>query len=270
MSDSGYTDETGSAESNIPGADGGKDGADGEEGEGKKPGEEEEEHKEPEPEPEPEPDPLEGLTYDDDPDAPLPPYGDREYWEKRYTDDPEVFEWYQEPEPILGAIKPYFEGEGVRALVVGTGNSDLAPQLAQQGLESVVAIDFVKPCIVKSRRRNREIENISWKIMDVRKLTFPESNFQLVVDKGLLDCLFFISDSDVNTALAEISRVLRRGGTYICVSYAPPDARQSFLDRPSDLQLKLERVVELAKPLPTEDKHYLYIIKKVGKVIKPT
>jgi hypothetical protein len=188
--DGSYTDTTTAGDA----SDGVKEGTEGEDGEEKKPGDEEEEHKEPEPEPEP--DPLEGLTYEDDPDSPVPPYGDSAYWEQRYTEDTEVFEWYQDPDAILPVIKEYLEGEGVRALVVGTGNSNLAPQLAQQGLEAVVAIDYVKPCIVKSRRRNRDIENVVWKVMDVRKLTLPDGDFQIVLDKGTLDCLFFRSVND--------------------------------------------------------------------------
>jgi ubiquinone/menaquinone biosynthesis C-methylase UbiE len=232
-----------------------------------KTGEEEEEKKEPEPEPEPEPDPLEGLTYDDDGEAPLPPYGDLAYWEQRYTDDIEVFEWYQDPEAIIPHLKGFLDGEGVRVLVLGTGNSDLAPQIAQSGIEGVVAVDFAKPAIVKSRKRNREIENISWKVMDVRKLTFGENEFPVIVDKGTLDCLFFVGEADVNIALAEIARVLKRGGRFVCVSYAPPEYRKALFHRPSDLRLELENVIELAKPLPTEAKHYIYILKKIGKVV---
>jgi ubiquinone/menaquinone biosynthesis C-methylase UbiE len=254
MSDS-YTDEGDSAPADKP-----EDGA-------AKTGEEEEEKKEPEPEPEPEPDPLEGLTYDDDPDAPLPPYGELSYWEQRYTDDPEVFEWYHDPDVVLRAIKRYLEGEGLRVLVLGTGNSDAAPQIAQGGAESVVAIDFAKPAIVKSRKRNRETENIAWKVMDVRKLRFPDGDFPIVFDKGTLDCLFFAGEQDVDTALAEISRVLKRGGRYICVSYAPPEFRRKFFDRPSDLRFEVESVIELPKPLLTEAKHYVYVVKKIGKVL---
>jgi hypothetical protein len=89
MSGSGYTDDD-YTDSAATGDNAAKDG----DGTGDKTGEEEE-TKEPPPPPEPEPDPLEGLTYDDDPEAPLPPYGDLSYWEQRYTDDTAVYEWYQ-------------------------------------------------------------------------------------------------------------------------------------------------------------------------------
>ena len=216
--------------------------------------------------PEPEPDPLEGINYEDDPDSPLPPYGDAEYWEKRYTEDPEVFEWYQEPAAVLEHCKEYLNPEG-RVLVIGTGNSNLAPQIAQDGIESVTAIDFVRPCIVKSRRRNRELEGITWKVMDVRKMSFPDGDFQAIVDKGTLDCLFYLGESDVMTAMAEISRVLKKRGVYVCVSCCPPEARRKWFDRPADLRIELEKVIELKKPLESEEPHYVYIIRKGGKLL---
>lgn len=223
--------------------------------------EEEEEHAE-----EPEPDPLEGITYDDDPDTPLPPYGDAEYWEKRYTEDPDVFEWYQDPEPVIARCKDLMDAEG-RVLVIGTGNSDLAPQIAQNGFENVTAIDFVRPCIVKSRRRNREIEGLTWKVMDVRKMSFPDGEFQTILDKGTLDCLFYLGENDVMTAMTEIARVLKKKGLYICVSCCPPEARRKFFDRPADLRMELEQVIELKKPLASDEPHYMYVVRKGGKLL---
>jgi ubiquinone/menaquinone biosynthesis C-methylase UbiE len=261
MSDSGYTDEDYTASGPAPDSGPPRPSAAPDKAT------EEEENKEPEAPPEPEVDPLEGLTYDDDPDAPLPPYGDLSYWEQRYTDDTAVYEWYQEPDVILPKLKSYLDGEGIRILVLGTGNSDMAPQLAQSGAEAVVAIDFAKPAIVKSRRRNREVENLSWKVMDVRKLQFPDGDFQIVFDKGTLDCLFFVGEGDVNVALGEVSRVLKRGGRFICVSYVEPEEMRPFLDRAADLRFQIEKIVEITKPLPSESVHYLYVVKKVGKVV---
>jgi len=265
MSDSGYTDETYSATgtddpgSNVPG-----DGAaaDDQSPDAARDPEEEEEEEQAEPEP----DPLEGLTYEDDASLPTPPYGDAEYWEKRYTDDPEVFEWYQDPETLMPACKELIDPEG-RILVIGTGNSDLAPRLSQGGFENVTAIDFVRPCIVKSRRRNREIEGITWKVMDIRKMRFGAAEFQAVVDKGTLDCLFYVGEADVMAAMVEIARVLKKRGVYICVSCCPPESRRRFFDRPAELQLELERVIELKKPLESDEPHWVYVIRKGGKLL---
>jgi ubiquinone/menaquinone biosynthesis C-methylase UbiE len=241
--------------------------ADGENPDGQAKRSEEEEEEKGEPEPEPEPDPLEGLVYEDDPEATLPPYGDVEYWERRYTDDTEVMDWYQDPQALLEYLQKYVQPDG-RALIIGTGNSNLPPFMAQNGFESVTAIDFARPCIAKSKRRNRETEGITWRTMDVRKMTFPDGNFQAVIDKGCLDCLFFAGETDVLAALTEIARILKGRGVYLCISYAPPDSRRQFLHRPADLRLQLEEpVIELKKLLPSEQPHYLYVVRKVGKLI---
>jgi SAM-dependent methyltransferase len=261
MSESGSTEGTDYTESTAGETPAGE-GEDGEQG----PKNPEEEEDKPEPEPEPEPDPLEGIAYEDDPELTLPPYGNVEYWESRYTDDPAVFEWYQDPDALLPTIKKYVDGEG-RLIVIGTGNSDLAPFLNQNGFESVTAIDFAKPCIVKSRRRNAELEGLVWKVMDVRKMTFPDGDFQAVIDKGTLDSIFFAGEPEVISALSEISRVLKKRGVYICLSCAPPEARKPYFNRPAQLQFELETIVELKMPLPSDDPHYLYVVRKGGKVL---
>jgi ubiquinone/menaquinone biosynthesis C-methylase UbiE len=219
-----------------------------------------------EPEPEPEPDPLEGLTYDDDPDEPLPLFGDVDYWVQRYTDDPDVFEWYQDPETIVKKIKDFIKPES-RVLVVGTGNSDLAPQILAAGVESVTAIDFARPAIVKSRRRNRETEGITWKVMDVRKMTFADGDFDVIVDKATLDCVFFVGEGEVFIALSEIARVLKSRGVYLCISCVPPESRKPFLHRPTELRMKLEEVIQLDKLVPCAERHYLYVSRKIGKIV---
>jgi SAM-dependent methyltransferase len=273
MSDSGtgseYTDSTpaGDGADEVDGA-GEQEPAAGEAGnldpeQPSEPKSHEEEEDKP-PEPEPEPDPLEGLTYEDYPSEAIPPYGELSYWEKRYTDDPEVFEWYQNPDRLFAQdiFPKYVKPEG-RTLVIGTGNSDLAPKLVQNGFEGVTAIDFARPCIVKSRRRNREIEGITWKVMDVRRMAFANGEFQTVIDKGTLDSIFFAGDAEALTALTEISRVLKRRGFFISISCVPPDERREFIDRPAELRLELETVIELPTPLPSDEPHYVYVVKRV-------
>lgn len=265
MSDSGYTDEsyttTDTAESNPPNAEDGAPVV-------VNPEEEEEngEEKAPEPEPEPEPDPLEGISYVENGEDDVPPYAEKEYWEKRYTDDTEAYDWYQDADVVVKACKKMMDAEG-RVLVVGTGNSDVAPLLAQGGFESVTAIDFVRPCIVKSRRRNREVEGITWKVMDMRRMTFPSGDFATIIDKGTLDCLFYAGEEEVMTAMSEISRCLKKRGLYLCVSCCGPESRKRFFDRPADLLLTLEQVIELKRPIEWHEPHWLYVVRKGGKLM---
>lgn len=233
-------------------------------------GGEEEEKKEPEPEPEPvpepEPDPLEGLTYEDDPEAPLPAYGESAYWEMRYSEDPEPFEWYQDSEALLPAVKDYIDAEK-KILIVGNGTSQMPGFLQRNGYENVTAVDFVPLVIKKLRKLYKENENMVFRVMDVRNMKFENGEFQAVVDKGTLDCVYHLGDSEVLQMMAEVSRVLKRRGVFMCVSSAPPAFRKHFFDRPADLLIELEKVIELKKPLPSEQPHYLYIVRKSSKLL---
>lgn len=55
-------------------------------------------------------------------------------------------------------------------------------------------------------------------------MSFTDSQFSVVLDKGTLDALFTDNSSatiaTIEKVLLEISRVLRIGGRYVCVSLA--------------------------------------------------
>jgi ubiquinone/menaquinone biosynthesis C-methylase UbiE len=79
--------------------------------------------------------------------------------------------------------------------------------------------------------------------MDVQKRTFPDNDFQVVLDKGASDCLFFVGQADVSTALVEILRVLKRGGCFISVS------REPFFSIGQQIgHSNLKKIIELPKP----------------------
>ena len=221
----------------------------------------------PEIEPEPEKDPLEGVVYEDDPKVPLNPYGDKYYWEARYINDPEAFEWYQEPDVLSSVFKEYIDPEEGRVLVVGNGTSLTPSVIAQNGCESCVAIDFAKSAVKVMKKQNKELENVQIKQMDVRELNFPEGDFQAIIDKACIDSVLYLGDAEVNQMMAEISRVLKRRGVYICLSCHGPDDMKRYFDNPAELLLELEKVTEIPKPLPSEVPHYLYIVRKVTKLL---
>ena len=111
--------------------------------------------------------------------------------------------------------------------------------------------------------------NVTWKVMDVRKMNKfgGENSFASVIDKGTLDCLFMNGDDDVMTALSEISRILKKNGVFVCISYRPEEEMRPYLDKPADLCLELEKVETLKKPLPSEQPHYVYVLRKIQKLI---
>ena len=68
-------------------------------------------------------------------------------------------------------------------------------------------------------------------VMDVRRMnSLSENYFDLVLDKGTVDCLFasYNFNNDVPMALSEIFRVMRPGGMYMCMSHGGKEGRYGY------------------------------------------
>lgn len=110
--------------------------------------------------------------------------------------------------------------------------------------------------------------------MDVTEMEFQPGEFDAVIDKGTLDSILCGDDSDLNAekALMKISRVLKPGGVYICISYGQPQHREKLLKK-SELGFDVT-VSKIAKPtistsiqLSNDDRdypnlHFVYICAK--------
>ncbi|XP_033007101.1 eEF1A lysine and N-terminal methyltransferase isoform X4 [Lacerta agilis] len=75
------------------------------------------------------------------------------------------------------------------------------------------------------QERNAHLRpKMTYMVMDVLQMDFPDERFQVVLDKGTLDAL--LTDEEETTLsraermFAEISRVLQFGGRYLCVTLA--------------------------------------------------
>jgi ubiquinone/menaquinone biosynthesis C-methylase UbiE len=158
----------------------------------------------------------------------------------------------------------------LRVLVIGTGNSDLKQEIVAAGVEGVIVIDFARPAIVKSRRRSRETENITWKVLDVRTMSFADGDFDLVVDQATVDCIFFAGEGEVFTTLSAISHVLKSRGVSVCMSSVPLESRRPFLDRPMELRMRQEEIIQLDKLVPSAEKQYVFVLRKIGKIVSET
>merc|ERR1740129_1189383 len=89
--------------------------------------------------------------------------------------------------------------------------------------------------------------------------SFQDGSFDLVLDKSVLDT-FACTDNALVTAatfLKEVSRVLRNGGTYLCVSYGAPNTRMNFLELPH-LDHTV-RQIEIPARSEASNPHYAYI-----------
>lgn len=199
----------------------------------------------------------------------MPPYGKgSEYWDERYKANDTTFDWYCSFDALKDVLLPYCTAKpDCKVLVVGCGNSRLSPQLYDSGVHQIINVDISEVVIGQMRARYREMDKMVWARMDVTRLEFPDASFDVVISKGLIDAMLCGSNSfhNVYQMNKQISRVLKRGGKYICVSYASPDTRADHFRR-KRLHFDLEhRTVD--KPVFSSDvsptsNYHVYIMTK--------
>jgi ubiquinone/menaquinone biosynthesis C-methylase UbiE len=159
-------------------------------------------------------------------------YGIKQYWENRYQADSEPFDWYQRYSALKNYLSPTLvKFPQAKILIIGCGNSRLSEELYMEGYKNIMNIDYSETCIRQMEERYSDYPEMKFMSMDCRDLSFQNSTFDIVIDKGTLDSILCGDDSSENAhkALQEIHRVLQPQGIYFCVSYGIPLYRTHYL-----------------------------------------
>eukprot|EP01112_Ceratiomyxa_fruticulosa_P024156 TRINITY_DN966_c0_g1_i2.p1 TRINITY_DN966_c0_g1~~TRINITY_DN966_c0_g1_i2.p1 ORF type:complete len:216 (+),score=34.40 TRINITY_DN966_c0_g1_i2:347-994(+) len=175
-------------------------------------------------------------------------YGKGDYWNERYTREPEPFDWYQRYDGLSVLLKSLVQPSD-SILMVGCGNSRLSEDMYSDGYKNITNMDISHVVIFSMQEKCKDFPGMSWKVMDVTAMNeFPGGSFDAVVDKGTLDALLCGEGSSANSErmCLEVSRVLKSGGRFVCVTYGEPSTRLHFLDK-SRFSWSLE-VYTLEKP----------------------
>jgi SAM-dependent methyltransferase len=189
-------------------------------------------------------------------------YGTTAYWNERYTDDPDPFDWYQTYAGIKGILAKHLTKKG-RVLMAGAGNSTLSEgnlfthnmlfnvmslhfceDMCNDGFEFIANIDISGVVMDQMSKRYSDTPNMSWEQMNVCALDFSgiyiiemhstfsyyvlaDDSFDAIVDKGTIDCVLCGEHAvaATNSMIAEAWRVLKPGGHYVGISYGTPDSR---------------------------------------------
>ena len=139
------------------------------------------------------------------------------YWDAFY-DDEEVYDWYSAAGAMYAACRRElrrFKRRG-RVLDVGCGTASHLSALAQHA--DVTGVDFSETVISANKARE---EGVTYLVEDASSLTsLADNSFDIVLDKGCLDC--FVSAPDASFArrdafLRSVTRVLDDGGVYLCM-----------------------------------------------------
>lgn len=208
-------------------------------------------------------------------------YGKADYWDERYTRDPEPFDWYQRWSGVRDIIVEYTK-PAHSILNVGAGNSRLSEEMHDEGFTNITNIDTSMVAVKAMQDKYRDKEGMVYAHMDVKQMDLQDKTFDLVLDKGCMDSILCGEASTLNVqkALGEVARVLNSRGVFICISHGQPSYRLTYMQRP---EFGWEvRVHTVEKPrmgmsgsaLNVEEKdnvHYIYVcVKTAGLGDMPT
>ncbi|KYN10088.1 PREDICTED: methyltransferase-like protein 13 [Trachymyrmex cornetzi] len=146
-----------------------------------------------------------------------------EYWNTFFKKrGKKAFEWYGEYPELCEILVKYIKMKD-DILIVGCGNSTLSMSLYDVGYRNIVNIDISHIVIQQMRDINNSTRpDLVYKHMDATQMTYLDGKFSVVLDKGTLDALMPDTKeatlSIIDRYFKEITRVLRNGGRYICIS----------------------------------------------------
>eukprot|EP00443_Scrippsiella_acuminata_P132091 CAMPEP_0115659048 /NCGR_PEP_ID=MMETSP0272-20121206/45523_1 /TAXON_ID=71861 /ORGANISM="Scrippsiella trochoidea, Strain CCMP3099" /LENGTH=324 /DNA_ID=CAMNT_0003097151 /DNA_START=29 /DNA_END=1000 /DNA_ORIENTATION=+ len=155
-------------------------------------------------------------------------YGEADYWDQRYEEDgrESSYDWlgdYEKFRPhIEAAAARIGGGRAVSVLDLGCGNARLAEDMHDDGYTNVTGVDISEVAISMMRERNAETRpGIKWVVGNAFELDFPDSSFDIVIDKSTMDalsCEAGKTNQNMVKLTGEVSRVLRTGGAYLVFS----------------------------------------------------
>ncbi|KAJ6948392.1 methyltransferase-like protein 13 isoform X3 [Populus alba x Populus x berolinensis] len=122
-------------------------------------------------------------------------YGDALYWDARYVQEAESFDWYQRYASLRPFVRRYIPTSS-RVLMVGCGNALMSEDMVDDGYENIMNVDISSVAIDLMRRKYEHMPQLNYMEMDVRDMSFfPDESFDAVIDKGIihplsLDLLF--------------------------------------------------------------------------------
>lgn len=159
------------------------------------------------------------------------------YWEDRFSKE-ESYEWLGSWEKVRKQVLPHLSADS-RILIVGCGNSSFSADIYDEGFENIVNIDFSSTVIEKMKQINRHRTKMEWLVMDMTLMSFPDSVFDLVIDKAAMDALV-VDEGDVWNPKDDViesvdrmckcaTRVLTGSGKFLQISFAQPHFRTKYL-----------------------------------------
>lgn len=145
-------------------------------------------------------------------------------WDVHWREAPDDNRWTR-PEPQVVDILPLLRDRGVRRVLdLGSGLGRHSLLLAAEGYE-VVGVDASPAGLQRSRGWTRPGTKATFVLADMRDLPFDDETFDYVLAWNVV---YHGTDDEVAKAIAEIRRVIRKGGLYQCTMLSKRHARSGL------------------------------------------
>lgn len=154
-------------------------------------------------------------------------FSSSDYWEEVYKKSDTEFDAFGRWDIIAPVVAPYMPRKEGGVLNVGCGNSRLAEELHVDGYRNVTNVDISATVISQMAKRHSSLGQ-QFLQMDITKMTFPDESFDVAIDKGTFDALYSGSLPAVSAGVAEIKRVLKPTGVFICVTFGNEATRREL------------------------------------------
>jgi len=154
------------------------------------------------------------------------------FWDKRYAEDTEAFEWYWGYDKFREYITAHIRKD-VAVLDAGCGSSHLLEDMADDGYTNLVGIDISRVVLSQMKSRCVEYSEIQFLQANMCDTNLPAKSYDAIIDKGLLDSVICSPSGDMYAYVLvnEIGRLLSDEGIYICISHANPEERLKYLEQ---------------------------------------
>lgn len=166
-------------------------------------------------------------------------FSELEYWEGRYREHREPFDWYAQLPVFFASLEPLLSSEA-RILDLGAGASRLCLQLYDLGYKNVTAVDYcaaARDCLSEQLAAR---PGLRYEITDALNVQLPPGSFDVVIEKGLTDSIMtsaFEPLEAVKSLVGEVRRVLAPGGVFVSITFDDQE-RQEILETAGDEKLE--------------------------------
>jgi len=158
-------------------------------------------------------------------------------------------------------------------LDLGCGNSRMCEEMLNEDYKNLTLLDNCEIVIADMEERYKENQNLKIVCQDARNTGFEADKFDVVIDKGTLDCILAgeMSTANAYKMLAEVHKILAPNGVYICVSHGKPEHRIRHLENPEEFgwEIRQYKIAKQTQPINvtekaknTADLHYIYVCVK--------